>query len=349
VGAAGRTAILLLLLSLSQSVPASGEPVRAFPVEVQSHPISRFRIGSDEKRFGSLEFVGGLELRSTEPAFGSISGFRRAGDDGRFVAVTDTGYWLFGRVEHDAAGRPSAFSGVTMLAMADAGGSTADHKHASDAESLELDGNAATVGFERDHRIETFEVDDSGVSTGSRRIDHLVPDHELRRNAGFEAIARAPADSHLAGALIAITERSLDPDGNFFAAILEGPQKGLFRVARHGTFDVTDGVFLPDGDLLVVERSFNIAEGVKLRLRRIALNEIARDRIADGEILFTADMRHQIDNMEATDAWTDGDGHVRVALLSDDNQSFLQRNLYLEFRFADPAIHADRGVAKTRP
>jgi len=42
-------------------------------------------------------------------------------------------------------------------------------------------------------------------------------------------------------------------------------------------------------------------------------------------------MNHQIDNMEAMDVWRRADGALIVSLMSDDNRSFLQRSLYLEF------------------
>ena len=53
--------------------------------------------------------------------------------------------------------------------------------------------------------------------------------------------------------------------------------------------------------------------------------------MADGPVLFTADMSYQIDNMEGLDVWTRDDGALMVSIVSDDNHSILQRNLYLEF------------------
>ncbi|RWC28094.1 MAG: hypothetical protein EOS54_32010, partial [Mesorhizobium sp.] len=32
------------------------------PVEISARPIGQFRIGHDDKQFGPLEFVGGLEM-----------------------------------------------------------------------------------------------------------------------------------------------------------------------------------------------------------------------------------------------------------------------------------------------
>ena len=46
-------------------------------------------------------------------------------------------------------------------------------------------------------------------------------------------------------------------------------------------------------------------------------------------------MGYQIDNMEGLDVWRAHDGMLMVSLVSDDNHSMLQRNLYLEFILHD--------------
>jgi hypothetical protein len=74
-----------------------------------------------------------------------------------------------------------------------------------------------------------------------------------------------------------------------------------------------------------------MAEGVRMRLRRIPGDSIAKGAVADGPVLLDADMGYQIDNMEAMDVWKRSDGALMVSLMSDDNHSMLQRNLYLEF------------------
>ena len=123
-----------------------------------------------------------------------------------------------------------------------------------------------------------------------------------------------------------------DKDGNIFAAVLTGPRKGVFTVRRDDDFDITDGVFLPNGDLLLLERRFTMTTGVAMRLRRIEGETIRPGRVADGPVLLSADMTYQIDNMEGLDAWRRSDGALMVSVVSDDNHSMLQRNLYLEFR-----------------
>lgn len=307
----------------------------AIPAKIRSYPIRNFRIGSDETRFGSLTFVGGMELRSSLNHFGSMSGFRFLDGGHQFMGVTDTGFWFFGAIDRNAEGHPSGMSDFWMQPMVDAKGRPISEKWYKDAEALAVRGDEATAGFEREHRISTFRVRPREMAAETGQIDFLVPKYELRRNKGFETIAYAPENSPLRGARVAISERSIDRQGNIFAAVLEGPRKGIFKVIRHGLFDITGGTFLANGDLLLLERSFTMAEGVKMRLRRIDTASIAEGRTVDGEILLDADLNYQIDNMEGFDSWIDEDGRQRISMVSDDNHSILQRNLYLEFILSD--------------
>jgi hypothetical protein len=164
-----------------------------------------------------------------------------------------------------------------------------------------------------------------------RQLDYLIPPKELRQNRGFETVAHADSYGQHEGGLVVVSERSLDEAGNVYAAVIGGPHKGVFTVKRDGEFDITDGAFLPDGDLLLLERSFSISRGVKMRLRHIYGESVERGAVADGPVLMEADMGYQIDNMEGLDVWTRDDGALMVSLVSDDNHSILQRNLYLEF------------------
>ncbi len=194
----------------------------------------------------------------------------------------------------------------------------------------------SSFGEQRNWAIETPTIQTKPADAGFKTLDFLVPKNELRQNRGFETVTRAHARGQQEGELVVVSEKSLDKAGNIFAAIIEGPDKGIFTVKRSGEFDITDGAFLPDGDLLLLERSFSMSAGVKMRLRRIYGESVAKGSVADGPVLFEADMSYQIDNMEAMDVWTREDGAVMVSLMSDDNHSILQRNLYLEF-----VLHSD--------
>ena len=224
-----------------------------------------------------------------------------------------------------------------MQQMFDRSGKISNRKWEVDAEGLTVKDGVATVGFERDHRIAQFRIEPDDMKAASGDLDFLIPSRELRQNRGFETVAHAHPHGQHEGGLVIVSEKSLDKDGNIFAAIIEGPNKGIFTVRRNGEFDITDGAFLPNGDLLLLERSFSMATGVKMRLRRIYGESIAKGAVADGPVLFEADMGYQIDNMEGLDVWTRADGAQMVSLISDDNHSILQRNLYLEFVLHDEA------------
>jgi hypothetical protein len=204
-------------------------------------------------------------------------------------------------------------------------------KHYADAEGLSVHDGVATVSFEREHRVVEYALEPGDMGPPLRPLDFLIPEWALDYNAGIETVARAPDEGRLQGARVVIAERATDEEGNLLAAILEGPERGLFWVVRSGNFDVTDGVFLPDGDLLLLERRFTLPRGVAMRLRRIAGDHIMREVLVDGPVLYEADMTHQVDNMEAIDWWRREDGALVIALMSDDNQSRFQRSLYLEF------------------
>lgn len=300
-------------------------------VEVSARPITTFHIGSADKQFGPLEFVGGLEMNSTTRDFGALSAFRFVKPGSDFIGVADTGFWFFGSITHDADKRPSGIQNFRMQQMVDEKRRPIDRKWEVDAEGLAVKDGIATVGFERDHRVAQFKIDPSNMTAPFKQLNFLVPARELRQNRGFETVTHANPNGQHEGGLVVVSEKSLDKAGNIYAAIIEGPHKGVFTVKRNGDFDITDGAFLPDGDLLLLERSFSMAGGVRMRLRRIYGESVEKGAVADGPVLMEADMGYQIDNMEGLDVWTRDDGALMVSLISDDNHSILQRNLYLEF------------------
>lgn len=326
----GVVAAVAMVLAAGLAPAAAGAPVEA--MDISARPIGQFRIGSDERRFGPFEFVGGLEMTSSAGDFGALSSFRFLEPGAGFIGVADTGFWFFGSIERDAGGKPTGVASFRMTEMTDRDGKLIGEKWLTDAEGLAIDGDLLTASFERDHRISDYRLAGDEVEGPIRNRDFLVPAYELRQNRGFETLAYAAKDGPLAGSLVAVSEKSLDKQGNIFAAILDGPQKGVFKVRRSGEFDITDGAFLPNGDLLLLERSFAMSRGVAMRLRLIKGDKIARGALVDGEVLLEASMLYQIDNMEALDVWRRGDGSLIVSLMSDDNHSILQRNLYLEFK-----------------
>jgi hypothetical protein len=323
----------LMVIALVGCVPASsGESSKAV---IEALSIPTFRTGSAETQFGSLEYLGGLSLSSGNSLFGAVSAIRLRPDHRHFVSVLDTGHWLSGAIDRDDNGRLSGISEAAIMPMQDRAGRAHEGKGAMDAEGLALRDGEALVSFEENHRVDVYPDPGFATSPAKGTIPTLIPRKELRANRSLEALMIAPLSSPLAGAAVIVAERSLDGGGNMLAAILEGPLKGRFAVRRYDGFDVSDGVFLPDGDLLLLERRFDMANGIGVQIRRIASGDIKPDAVVDGKVIFQADGDDQIDNMEGIDTFRAEDGAIHLILVSDDNHSILQRSLMLEFRLKE--------------
>jgi hypothetical protein len=317
-----------VILALCQPVFAAD-----FTADITVYPIENFKIGSSETNFGPLRYVGGFAMTSGNRNFGALSAIRLLNGSGtRFAAIADTGFFISGAIIRDSAFKPVGMGTLAYSELTDVNDQKSNKKWFTDAESLVIDNDQnAIIGFEGFNRLSVFPFDGVNLGLRSHDVDFLISKKEIRMNRGFETLAKAPDESTLQGALVAVSEKSLDANGHILAAVLSGPQKGVFKVARFDDFDITDGDFLPNGDLLLLERSFSMSRGIRMRLRQFSGAMIKPGAVIEGAVVVEADMSAQIDNMEGLDVWQAADGTARLSLISDDNKSILQRNLYLEF------------------
>ena len=225
------------------------------------------------------------------------------------------------------------------------GGEPLSGKRWGDAEGLriiERDGvPVALVSFEGANDLRAF----SGAEfVASHSVDVPLPasTRDVDRNAGFEGLAVAPASSPLQGGIVLLAEHSLDASGNHRGWIVGGPRAGTFSLQRLDTYDVTDAAFLPDGDLLVLERQLGFPLGVGMRVRRIAADDLRPGATVDGEVLLEADLRYQIDNMEGIAV---GRGPER----RDDHRARLRQQPEQAAADAAPLLRARRGTRLDRP
>lgn len=282
-------------------------------------------------RFGALEFRGGLVLTSDYKAFGGISSLHMEADGAHFLAVTDNGSWLRGRILY-RGGKPAGIADAEMAPMLAGDGRPLAARRWYDAESVtELDGRFY-VGIERVERIVRFDYRRYGLLARGEPIKVPAEFKSFTYNRSLECLAAGPSNSPLAGELIVITEHSLDAAGNHRSFLLKGNAFKRFTVRRSNGFDVSDCAILPPSDLLLLERRFSFARGLAMRIRRIPLGTIRPGAVAiDGPVLIEADLGYQIDNMEGLGVHRNEAGEVILTLISDDNFSILQRNLLLQF------------------
>jgi len=313
----------------AEGLHTSAAPTR---IAVDATPITSFDNRDPTRvRFGALEFRGGLVLTSDYKAFGGISALQMDPDGAHFLAVTDNGSWLKARIVYDK-GVPAGIADAEMAPALGSDGTPLAAHGWHDMESLAAAGDEQFyVGIERVERIERFDMRTGGLEARGTPVK-VPPDFKtFKYNKSLECLAVPPAGSPHAGKLIAVTERSLDAQGNHRAFILDGDRVERFSVKRSDDFDVSDCAVLPPGDLLLLERSFSITAGVAMRIRRIPLSALKDDALVDGAPLVTAGMAFQIDNMEGIGVHRNAQGETILTLVSDDNFSPIQRNLLLQF------------------
>ncbi|UVC09159.1 esterase-like activity of phytase family protein [Rhizobium sp. TH2] len=315
-----------------------GQPARVDGevISVKSLVIDEFKRGTG-KRFGELEYLGGLVMATKNGEMGAVSSIRILPDLKHFISIMDTGHWAVGEFERDAGGRLSGIGDYKIYSMVgSASRKSKDHKDNLDAEGMVIAGGHIYVSFERDHRIAAFPLE--GFETAKPvEIEKPVLDkgYKLRSNGGMEAVLKSPSNGPLEGALVYVSERSYNDQGNFISGVQSGPRKGTFFVERIGAYDVTDGVFLKDGTFLLLERKFGLKDGIGMRIRRFDGKDIESGKTISGSIVMEADFSHQIDNMEGLDAFPAADGSTHLIVTSDDNHSLLERNLLLEFKLLE--------------
>ncbi len=275
---------------------------------------------------GSLRYRGGLELTSSDPRFGGLSALLLSEDGTRLTAITDRGHWITARLIAGPNGAPRALAEAEIGPLHGPGGVHLRGKRESDSESLtRLADGALAVGFERQHRLWRYPAGAHPLAGHPEEIPVPAALQSLRSNSGIEALATL-AD----GALLAIAEGRKEEDTSP-AFLWRGGVWSELVYLRVPGFRPTGATTLPGGDLLVIERSFNIFGGAAIRLQRIAAADIRAGARLRGTTLAVLRRPLSLDNMEGVAARRGARGETLLYLISDDNFNPLQRTLLLVF------------------
>lgn len=337
-GSIALAAAFLSALWYVEPVRASAEELLSAgqPVKARTRSIDTFRIGTSETTFGKLTYLGGLELIAADRKVGGLSGLISLDGGNGFLAVTDNGHWVSGRIEQTAEGKPTGIADLRFAPMLGADGKTLDARWGHDTEALTLSGSGLYVTAETRNAIYRFPWP---ISTGKEKmIGELALPQDIRdlpRNTGLEALAAGPEGGPLAGKLVAVAESAPSDLHDLSGFIISPDGTERFTIRRHDRFDATDAAFLPGGDLVLVERRFSLRDLIGLRLRRFNGADIVPGAVLEGEQLLDADFNSQIDNMEALSVHTNENGETILTLVSDNNRSILQRTLFLRFLLED--------------
>lgn len=226
------------------------------------------------------------------------------------------------------AGWCSALRGAPVSAaigyMQGADGRFLSGKSENDAEGLAWREGLAFVSYERDFRVEAFDLAGCGAAARAVRVAALPGDFggkPVDPNAGPEALALTPAGGLLFGyesaadAASPLGEVLADGTGRWTGRLADNP-KGFALVAM-------DIVRLPSGEdrEIALYRAFDPLRGARSVL---VWGEGESRRLTLSRPVLT-------DNFEGLAAVLLPDGRLRLWIVSDDNFSKLQRTLLYAF------------------
>lgn len=335
--ALGAAILIIPGVALSQGKPTIAG---VEPIEVNARVITSFeKTGEGRATYGKLEWRGGLVLSSPSPNFGGWSGIALEPSGNKLFAVSDAGAWITAELVY-GGGRIKGLRDARMGPIKALNGKPLVNNNDRDAEAVTLlDGTfekgTMLISFERNDRIGRFPLA-KGVLDKPSGYFPRQKDVRRMRNEGMEAMAVMHGGPHK-GSVLAISEVALEDGAAHLGWIWVAGEPKRFSVANIDDFGVTDAASLADGTLLILERRFRWSDGVKMRLRRIEASDVKVGALLKGEVLLSADMNQEIDNMEGLAVHELPSGEVLLTMISDDNfNTFLQRTVLLQFAIPAP-------------
>lgn len=325
-----------LAAALTSGLLAAGFslPAHAIDITVESARIDTFRDLAVGQLVDGLIWQGGLVMTSQSPEFGGLSGITFTGPDGQLTTVSDVGNFISGQLIYDDAGRPLELVGVTVEPIRNSKGAVLPRAFAQDAEAIETierDGSPAAVrvGFENLTRVADFELTNYRPDGAATEV--AIPEwlEDMRTNESLESVCIAPPASPVAGSTLLIAEAGYTPENHLAATLLGVKDRGSLSLIKADGVNPTACAFLPDGDLLVLERGTGFLSFV-MQVRRVPADQVQPGTIMDGEVILRGS-GGDIDNMEGIATHRGPGGDVRISIISDDNFNEWERTLLLQF------------------
>ncbi|MFU8881079.1 MAG: esterase-like activity of phytase family protein [Rhodobacterales bacterium] len=286
-----------------------------------------FGFGSDAGQPGAATFIDSYRWTMDNPDFGGFSAIELFDNGTAFIALTDKGRYIEGRLIRDASGRITDVQAGDLIHLRDMEGKPLKGR-ASDSEGLALGPDGGFfVSFEGIHRVRFYP---SPHDPAVRIVGH--PDFaKMQINSSLESLA---IDDR--GHLFTLPERSGALERPFPVYRHDGTEWDIpFHLPRRDAFLPVGADFGPDGWLYLLERALT-GPGFRTRVRRF---DVSGDVVNAEEMLIeTRTRRH--DNLEGISVWLDAKGQTRITMISDDNFMFFQRTEIVEYKVDPPLASA---------
>jgi len=268
------------------------------------------------------EFIGSYRWSLPDPAFGGYSGLELGQDGQSFVALSDRGTILRGKLLRDDAGAVIGVTPGPIFTLHDSRANPLNRTN-FDAEGLALLPNGrVAISFEGLHRVAVYDALDGPAG----RLPRPKAFRDLISNGALEALG---VDA--AGTLYTLPERvrttgEARPIWRFQNGVWDQP----FTLPYAGDWQPVGMDFGPDGRMYLLERGFTFPLWFRARVRSFIVTPTG---LQDARILLeTRGGRH--DNLEGLAVWQDSHGALRLTMISDDNFQFFQRTEWVDYKLA---------------
>lgn len=259
-----------------------------------------------------------------DEAFGGWSGLELTPDGTTFIAISDKGNIVTGRILRDPDGGIRAIEPGPIRPLAHTDGNPLP-RFFDDSEGLALaDDGRVFVSFEAEHRVVSY------PNAATERAETLpIPDafKRMRNNSSLEALAIGPD-----GAVYTLPERSGGAKRPFpVYRFADGEWTRFARIPRRDEFLPVGADIGPDGRFYLLERALTSFFGFSSRVRRF---DMTADGFTGETVLFETGAGVH-DNLEGLSVWRDANGAIRLTMISDDNFKFYQKTEFVEYLVAE--------------
>ena len=261
--------------------------------------------------------------QADDPRFGGFSAIEMDGTGTSFVAISDHGAFVKGRVSRDSKLQIiGVTNGVVTLLRGEGPNPLKSDRNDSEGLAVGKDG-VSYVSFEGVARVLRYRTID-----GPAENLPVHPDfRKMQINSALEALAIGPD-----GTLYTLPERSGDMRRPFpVYRFRNGKWDKTLTISRTAAFLPVSADIGPDGRFYLLEREFEGFFGFASRLRRFDISDTA---LSNEKLIFESPVGAH-DNLEGMSIWRDSFGILRATMVSDDNFNVFQRTEIVEYRLPD--------------
>lgn len=307
--------IMLVYIAVNQSLFADTINVEISKVKLNMSVPAMAHVGQ-------LIYRGGILLKSSNEDFGGFSALGISSDGIRLLALSDRGRQFSAQLIYNKTGKLIGITGATLDKIFAPGGAPLLNKSLADVESMSPGVNGEIiVSFERQHRIWRY------MPNNPEPIPLPPPSglEALPENRGIEALTLL-----YDGSLLAISEGNTEASETIgWVSNTNGWSPLTYKL--NDKFLPTGAATFGNGDVIILERYFNLAEGNKIRIRQISRNTIIPGAELQGTLLAELIKPMIVDNFEGIEVRQTLDGRKYIYLISDDNFNPLQSTYLLMF------------------